>query len=73
MDWSKAFDSVTFTTFEAAMEHVGVPEHTRQVVMALYANHTFVVRVSSQSLKFARRRKASAKAVLFRPIFLALS
>ena len=48
LDWSKAFDSVTFTSIQAAMEHAGVPAHTRQVIMALYNNPTFLVRDSSQ-------------------------
>ena len=48
LDWSKAFDSVTFTSIQAAMEHAGIPAHTRQVIMALYNNPTFVVRDSSQ-------------------------
>ena len=30
------------------MEHMGVPEHTRKVIMALYANPTFLVRDSYQ-------------------------
>ena len=30
------------------MEHAGVPAHTRQVIMALYNNPTFIVRDSSQ-------------------------
>ena len=48
IDWSKAFDSVTFTAIDAAMQHMGVPPHTRKVIMALYDNPTFVVRDSSQ-------------------------
>ena len=48
LDWSKAFDSVTFTARQAAMEHAGIPAHTRKVIMALYNNPTFVVRDSSQ-------------------------
>ena len=48
IDWSKAFDSVTFTAIEAAMEHVGVPIHTRKVIMALYDNPTFLIRGSKQ-------------------------
>ena len=48
LDWSKAFDSVTFTAIQAAMEHAGIPAHTRRVTMALYNNPTFVVRDSSQ-------------------------
>ena len=30
------------------MEHMGVPEHIRKVIMALYANPTFLVRDFSQ-------------------------
>ena len=48
IDWSKAFDSVTFTVIESAMEFVGVPAHTRKVIMSLYDNPTFLVRDSSQ-------------------------
>ena len=48
LDWSKAFDSVTFTSIKAAMQHAGIPEHTINVIMALYNNPTFVVRDSSQ-------------------------
>ena len=48
LDWSKAFDSVTFTAIHAAMEHAGVPAHTRKLIMALYNNPTFVARDSSQ-------------------------
>ena len=48
VDWSKAFDSVTFTAIESAMEFVGVPAHTRKVIMSLYDNPTFLVRDSSQ-------------------------
>ena len=44
IDWSKAFDSVTFTVIESAMEFVGVPAHTRKVIMSLYDNPTFLVR-----------------------------
>ena len=44
LDWSKAFDSVTFTSISSAMEFMGVPNHMIAVVMALYRAPTFVVR-----------------------------
>ena len=48
LDCGKAFDSVTFTAVQAAMELAGIPAHTRRVIMGLYNNPTFVVRDSSQ-------------------------
>ena len=39
------------------MEHAGIPEHTRKVVMALYNNPAFLVRDSSQkSPKFTQTK-----------------
>ena len=57
IDWSKAFDSVTFTAIDAAMQHMGVPSHTRKVIMALYDNPTFVVRDSSQKSEVKTQTK----------------
>ena len=46
LDWSKAFDSVTFTAIRSAMEFMGVSPHIIQVVMALYDRPSFRVRDS---------------------------
>ena len=65
LDWSKAFDSVTFTAIQAAMEHAGIPAHTRKAIMVLYNNPTFVVRDSSQkSCRHTHKLKDYDKAVL---------
>ena len=57
IDWSKAFDSVTFTAIDTAMQHMGVPPHTRKVIMALYDNPTFVVRDSSHKSEVKTQTK----------------
>ena len=49
LDWSKAFDSVTFTAIRAAMSFMGVSEHVIEVVMSLYQSPSFVVRDSQQA------------------------
>ena len=48
LDWSKAFDSVTFSAIKSAMEFMGVSEHVVQVVMSLYQSPKFVVRDAQQ-------------------------
>ena len=44
LDWSKAFDSVTFTAIQSAMEFMGCSSHMIRVIMALYARPSFRVR-----------------------------
>ena len=46
LDWSKAFDSVTFTAIHSAMTFIGVSPHVSSVIMALYKNPSFTVRDS---------------------------
>ena len=48
LDWSKAFDSVTFTAIHSAMSFMGISDHVIQVVMSLYQSPSFVVRDSQQ-------------------------
>ena len=38
LNWSKAFDSVTFTAIQSAMTFIGVSPHVSKVIMALYNN-----------------------------------
>ena len=49
LDWSTAFDSVTFTAIQAAMEFIGVSPHVSRIIMSLYAKPSFRVRDSQQS------------------------
>ena len=44
LDWSKAFDSVTFTAIHSALEFMGCSSHMVRVIMALYARPSFRVR-----------------------------
>ena len=46
LDWSKAFDSVTFTAIMSAMQFIGVSTHVIDVVMPLCHAPSFVVRDS---------------------------
>ena len=48
LDWSKAFDSVTFTAIRSALQFMGVSDHLISVIFSLYNNPTFVVRDSSK-------------------------
>ena len=48
LDWSKAFDSVTFTAIQSAMTFMGVSDHVVRVIMSLYQSLSFVVRDSQQ-------------------------
>ena len=73
IDWSKAFDSVTFTAIDAAMNHMGVPPHTRKVTMALYANPAFVVRDSSQKSTIGTQTKGFRQGCPLSPIYLVSS
>ena len=73
IDWGKAFDSVTFTAIDAAMNHMGVPPHTRKVAMALYANPTFVVRDSSQESTIRTQTKGFRQGCPLSPIYLVSS
>ena len=47
LDWSKAFDSVTFTAIQAALAHLGVSTHLQSVIMSLYSSPRFLVRDSN--------------------------
>ena len=49
LDWSKAFDSVTFTALEQSLHFMGVPTQFIQAIMALYSNARFTVRDSGNS------------------------
>ena len=49
LDWSKAFDSVTFTAIRSAMEFMGVSPHVISVIMELYNRRSFRVRDSSNT------------------------
>ena len=48
LDWSKAFDSVTFAAIRSSLEYMGVSQHLQQLIMCLYSDPTFVVRDSSR-------------------------
>ena len=45
LDWSKAFDSATFSAVRSAMEFMGVSSHIISVVVALYNGPSFRVRM----------------------------
>ena len=57
---SKALDSVPFTATQAAMEHAGIPTHTRKVIMALYANPAFII-VNDSSHKSTLHTKSTKR------------
>ena len=44
LDWSKAFDSVTFAAIEAALKHFGIPPLFLKAIMSLYSHPKFCVR-----------------------------
>ena len=46
LDWSKAFDSVTFSAIESSLVHFGVPPSFVRSILSLYASPRFVVRDS---------------------------
>ena len=46
LDWSKAFDSVTFSAIEPSLTHFGVPSLFVSTIMSLYSSPKFVVRDS---------------------------
>ena len=46
LDWSKAFDSVTFSAIESSLTHFGVPPLFIRTIMSLYSSPKFVVRHS---------------------------
>ena len=46
LDWSKAFDSVTFSAIESSLIHFGVPPLFVRSILSLYASPRFVVRDS---------------------------
>ena len=46
LDWSKAFDSVTFSAIESSLTHFGVPSLFVRTIMSLYSSPKFVVRDS---------------------------
>ena len=49
LDWSKAFDPVTFESVEAALKHFGVPPFFQKAVLSLYSNPKFRVRDSGHT------------------------
>ena len=49
LDWSKAFDSVTFSAIESSLTHFGVPPLFVSTIMSLYSSPKFVVRDSGFS------------------------
>ena len=51
LDWSKAFDFVTFAAIEKALHFMRVPPTFVQAVMAIYRNPTFRVRESGNISK----------------------
>ena len=53
LDWSKAFDSVTFTAIQSAMKFMGVSPHVSRVIMSLYARPSFLasIRVQTKGLR----------------------
>ena len=59
LDWSKAFDSVTytFTAIQSAMTYIGVSSHVSSVIMALYKNPSFVVRDSQHTSEVKTQTK----------------
>ena len=46
LDWSKAFDSVTFESISAALTHFGIPPLFKDSILSLYSNPKFKVRDS---------------------------
>ena len=57
LDWSKAFDSVTFTAICSAMSFMGVSPHVISVIMSLYNNPSFRVRDSQQTSEIRTQTK----------------
>ena len=46
LDWSKAFDSVSFSASESSLTHFGAPSLFVRTIMSLYSSPKFVVRDS---------------------------
>ena len=57
LDWSKAFDSITFTASCSAMSFMGVSPHVISVIMSLYNNPSFRVRDSQQTFEIRTQTK----------------
>ena len=49
LDWSKAFESVTFDAMEAALQYFGIPPLFQKARMALYSHPQFRVRDAGQT------------------------
>ena len=49
LDWSKAFDSVTFEAIDAALRYFGVPPLFHKAIMTLYSDPQFRVRDSGRT------------------------
>ena len=43
LDWSKAFDSVTFESIEATLQHFGIPPLFQKAILSLYSHPKFRV------------------------------
>ena len=71
LDWSKAFDSVTFEAIEAALKHFGIPLLFQKAIISLYLNPTFGVRDAGRTS--IPRQEDSDRAVHFLLISLTCS
>ena len=75
LDWSKAFDSVTFAAIEAALTRFGIPPLFLKAIMSLYSHPKFRVRDAGQDipLLYIHRQEDSDRDARFLLISLTLS
>ena len=63
LDWSTAFDSVTFPAIESALHHMGVPVLFVKSIMSLYSALKFSVRDAGNTSDISRQTRAFVKVV----------
>ena len=69
LDWSKAFDSVTFAAIEKSLHFIGVPTQFVQAIMTLYNNPKFTVRDSGNVSKESTQTRGLRQECPLSPYF----
>ena len=67
LDWSKAFDSVTFEAIEAALKHFGVPPLFQKAILSLYSHPKFRVRDAGQTSSICSQTRGLRQGCLLSP------
>ena len=57
LDWSKAFDSVSFSAIESSLRHFGVPPLFIRSILSLYSSPKFIVRDSGFSSEISSQTR----------------